>query len=199
MNDVMISAKIYDLSSRNNNGFNVPIGSWVRVASQSADQPLSSSWTLGYSTADTQGKTQTHTFSQELSYTMEASCKFFGTGGKETLSASALKSIANTMSSAVTTQRSESRTCAGVCQANTCPPGEVFLYNFQVSFDRKQGSFPGGQSTRAVACDYICRCSNTPPKCPVGFCADSRCNTCKPYQKAATIVSVVNGTSSLFV
>jgi len=160
----------YVSSISNSQIFSDIVGSWQQVGS-CLNCPLTR--TLSEGVTSTSLYATTSTWSAALSTTVKTECSFLGTGAKVAVSASTGYSIATTMST------SFSKTSTQSCSA-TCPStGQWYMFQWTLSVGEYSDSTYKTFST--YACNYICIPTNTPPQCPLNFCADSTCQTCLSY------------------
>jgi len=151
--------------------FSEIVGSWQQVGS-CLNCPLTVSLSEGVTS--TSSYATTSTWSTALSVSVKTECSFLGTGGKVAVSASTGYSIANTMSS------SFSKTVTKSCSASCASTGQWYMFQWTLSVGEYSDLTFKTFST--YACNYICiPQKNTPPKCPLNFCADSTCQTCLSY------------------
>jgi len=172
-NDQVSSAKIWDLTQ--GKGFPVPVGQWVMRTSAGANQPLSYSITYGYSTTDSTATSST--FGMQIQTSIEAGIDFKLGSAKSSVTTTYSIQIAQSVESSIT--KASSVTCSNTCAVGTCPAGGlVYLYSWEMSFSRP---WDNAATTVLSSCNWVCRCSFTPPQCPLGACIDAQCNSCYNY------------------
>ncbi|CAB9510783.1 Intercellular signal essential for a variety of patterning events during development (By similarity) [Seminavis robusta] len=122
--------------------------------------------TYGTSTSD--GFTSTTTQARNFGVSISAGISIDGLSAGATMSASESNTIANGVSSILTTSQSET---FGV----SCGPGTWFIWQWR--FDQPADSNPGFNSlTKNFECT---KSQNTKPKCPLGFCVEgTECQIC---------------------